>query len=140
MSELYHSQCIPSPLLRRKTFFLWPPMASPLIILLPNLALASLLSLGPFKTSFPTTKPLLLDVLSNFLSLINVLFCHKLLPARLPMLFRPPNSIISTPVSSETVRRVLRKNSFKAVVKKKKPLLSVMLIISTHVLCSCFQF
>ena len=35
------------------------------------------------------------------------------------------NSIISTPVSSETVRRVLRKNSFKAVVKKKKPLLSV---------------
>jgi len=35
------------------------------------------------------------------------------------------NSIISTPVSSETVRRVLRKNSLKAVVKKKKPLLSV---------------
>ena len=36
------------------------------------------------------------------------------------------NSIISTPVSSETVRRVLRKNSFGAVVKKKKkPLLSV---------------
>ena len=35
------------------------------------------------------------------------------------------NSIIPSPVSSETVRRVLRKNSFKAVVKKKKPLLSV---------------
>ena len=35
------------------------------------------------------------------------------------------NSIISTLVSSETVRRVLRKNSFKAVVKKKKPLLSL---------------
>jgi hypothetical protein len=34
------------------------------------------------------------------------------------------NTIIHTPVSSETVRRVLRKNSFKAVVKKKKPLLS----------------
>jgi len=34
------------------------------------------------------------------------------------------NTIISTPVSSETVRRVLRKNSFKAVVMKKKPLLS----------------
>jgi hypothetical protein len=34
------------------------------------------------------------------------------------------NTIIYTPVSSETVRRVLRKNSFKAVVKKKKPLLS----------------
>lgn len=34
------------------------------------------------------------------------------------------NTIIPTPVSSETVRRVLRKNSFKAVVKKKKPLLS----------------
>ena len=31
MSELYHSQCIPSPLLRRKTFFLWPLMASPLV-------------------------------------------------------------------------------------------------------------
>jgi hypothetical protein len=35
------------------------------------------------------------------------------------------NTIISTPVSSETVRRVLRKHSFKAVVKKKKPLLSL---------------
>ena len=35
------------------------------------------------------------------------------------------NTVISTPVSSETVRRILRKNSFKAVVKKKKPLLSV---------------
>jgi transposase len=34
------------------------------------------------------------------------------------------NTIITTPVSSETVRRILRKNSFKAVVKKKKPLLS----------------
>jgi len=34
------------------------------------------------------------------------------------------NSIISTPVCSETVRRVLRKHSLKAVVKKKKPLLS----------------
>lgn len=34
------------------------------------------------------------------------------------------NTIIPTPVSSETVRRVLRKKSFKAVVKKKKPLLS----------------
>jgi transposase len=34
------------------------------------------------------------------------------------------NTIISSPVSSETVRRVLRKNSFKAVVKKKKPFLS----------------
>jgi transposase len=34
------------------------------------------------------------------------------------------NTIISTPVSSETVRRVLRKHSFKAVVKKKKPLLT----------------
>jgi transposase len=33
------------------------------------------------------------------------------------------NTIISTPVSSETVRRTLRKNSLKAVVKKKKPLL-----------------
>jgi hypothetical protein len=35
------------------------------------------------------------------------------------------NSIISTSVSSETIRRILRKNSFKVVVKKKKPLLSV---------------
>lgn len=34
------------------------------------------------------------------------------------------NTIISSPVSSETVRRVLRKNSFKAVVKKKKPFLT----------------
>ena len=83
---------IPSPLLRRKTFFHWPPMTSPLVILLSNLALASLLSLEPFNTSFPTTKPLLLDILPNFLSLINVLFCHKLLLARLPMLLRPPNT------------------------------------------------
>lgn len=36
------------------------------------------------------------------------------------------NSIILNPVSSETVRRVLRNNSFKAVVKKKKPLLSAV--------------
>ena len=34
------------------------------------------------------------------------------------------NTIISNPVSSETVRRILRKNSFKAVVKKKKPKLN----------------
>ena len=34
------------------------------------------------------------------------------------------STIIPNPVSSETVRSVLRKNSFKAVVKKKKPLLS----------------
>src|SRR6266850_368088 len=36
------------------------------------------------------------------------------------------NSIISTPVSSQTVRRVLKKCSFKAVTKKKKPLLSAV--------------
>lgn len=34
------------------------------------------------------------------------------------------NTTISNQGSSETVRRVLRKHSFKAVVKKKKPLLS----------------
>lgn len=34
------------------------------------------------------------------------------------------NSIISEPVSSQTIRRVLKKHSFKAVVKKKKPLLN----------------
>ena len=33
------------------------------------------------------------------------------------------NTVISQPVSSQTVRRVLKKNSYKAVVKKKKPLL-----------------
>ena len=35
------------------------------------------------------------------------------------------NSIISHSVSHHTVRRVLKKNSFKAVVKKKKPFLDV---------------
>jgi transposase len=34
------------------------------------------------------------------------------------------NSIISTPITSQTVRRVLKKNSFKAVTKKKKPMLT----------------
>ena len=34
------------------------------------------------------------------------------------------NTIISSSVSSETVRRVLRKDLFKAVVKNKKPFLS----------------
>jgi hypothetical protein len=34
------------------------------------------------------------------------------------------NTIISNPVSSDTVRRVLKKHSFKAVTKKKKPLLN----------------
>src|SRR6266850_438495 len=33
------------------------------------------------------------------------------------------NTIISHPISSQTIRRVLKKHSFKAVVKKKKPLL-----------------
>jgi transposase len=36
------------------------------------------------------------------------------------------NSIIDDPVSSSTVRRVLKKNSFKAVTKKKKPLLTAV--------------
>src|SRR6266699_1761504 len=35
------------------------------------------------------------------------------------------NSIIPSPVSSQTVRRVLKNHSFKAVTKKKKPLLAV---------------
>jgi transposase len=35
------------------------------------------------------------------------------------------NSIISHPVSSQTVRRVVKKHSLKAVARKKKPLLSV---------------
>ena len=35
------------------------------------------------------------------------------------------NSIIPQSVSTSTVRRVLKKNSFKAVTKKKKPLLTV---------------
>ena len=35
------------------------------------------------------------------------------------------NTIISTPVSSQTVRNTLKEASLKAVVKKKKPLLSV---------------
>jgi transposase len=35
------------------------------------------------------------------------------------------NTVITQPVSSNTVRRVLKKHSFKAVVKKKKPLLGV---------------
>ncbi len=36
------------------------------------------------------------------------------------------NTIIPHPVSSQTVRNVLKKHSFKAVTKKKKPLLSAM--------------
>src|SRR5229473_8508669 len=36
------------------------------------------------------------------------------------------NTIITHPVSSQTVRNVLKKHSFKAVTKKKKPLLSAM--------------
>jgi len=36
------------------------------------------------------------------------------------------NSIISHPVSAQTVRRVLKNHSFKAVTKKKKPLLSAV--------------
>ena len=35
------------------------------------------------------------------------------------------NTIISTPVSSQTVRNTLKEASLKAVVKKKKPILSV---------------
>ena len=36
------------------------------------------------------------------------------------------NSVITNPVSSQTVRRVLKNHSFKAVTKKKKPLLSAV--------------
>src|SRR5713101_2099517 len=36
------------------------------------------------------------------------------------------NTIVPHPVSSQTVRNVLKKHSFKAVTKKKKPLLSAM--------------
>src|SRR5713101_1780854 len=36
------------------------------------------------------------------------------------------NTIIPHPVSSQTVTNVLKKHSFKAVTKKKKPLLSAM--------------
>ena len=36
------------------------------------------------------------------------------------------NAIISHPVSSDTVRMVLKKHSFKAVTKKKKPLLTAV--------------
>ena len=50
------------------------------------------------------------------------------------------NSIISTPVSSQTVRNTLKEASLKAVVKKKKPLLvtilfpyrSILLIVHFH--------
>ena len=34
------------------------------------------------------------------------------------------NSIISDPVSEQTIRNLLKSNSFKAVTKKKKPLLT----------------
>lgn len=36
------------------------------------------------------------------------------------------NTIISNPISAQTVRRVLKKHSFKAVVKKKKPKLTAV--------------
>ncbi len=36
------------------------------------------------------------------------------------------NSIIDNPVSAQTVRRVLKNNTFKAVTKKKKPLLTTV--------------
>ena len=50
------------------------------------------------------------------------------------------NSIISTVVPSETVRRVLRKNLFKAVAKKKKPLLNICKILKDKIdICSEVQ-
>jgi hypothetical protein len=36
------------------------------------------------------------------------------------------NTVISSPVTTQTVRNVLKKHSYKAVVKKKKPLLSAV--------------
>ena len=49
------------------------------------------------------------------------------------------NSIISTLVPSETVRRVLRKNLFKAVTKKKKALAQYKILKDKIDICSEVQ-
>src|SRR5882672_9733668 len=95
------SSCATSPLLRRKTSFLWPLM----VILLAPLHLTwvsvSLLSPEYFRTYFPITKPFVLDVLLNSLLLLSTLLFDKSLLARLPMLLRPPNtSTLSFPILS----------------------------------------
>jgi hypothetical protein len=100
---------------------------APPIILLPNLALASLLSrtlqnlLSNHQTP-PTGWPSKLSARDQHASLTQITTGKA---ANAVQATKHINSIISTPVSSETIRRILRKNSFKAVVKKKKPLLSV---------------
>src|SRR3979490_2889252 len=124
-----NSTCIPSPLLRRKTSSPLLPMVTLHVILPPNLVLAGLPSPGSFDNSSPIHKFLLLVIIPSSLPLINDQSSPKLPLGRLPMLFmvtKHINTIISHPVCPQTVRNMLKQHSFKAVTKKKKPLLTAV--------------
>src|SRR5712692_4371220 len=96
-------------------------MAIPHALLLRKLVLESLLSSGPFMPSSGCPSKLSSRAQHAILSQITMGKVSNAVQAT-----KHINTIIPHPVSSQTVRNVLKKNSFKAVTKKKKPLLSAM--------------
>ena len=119
-------QCTPLPLLKEKTSSPWLLMVIPLALLPQDLASASpriqdsqnspsqlslLLWRSPPKLSSGDQHAILSQIATGR-------------AANATQVTKHINTIIPHPVSVETVRRVLRKHSFKAVVKNKKPFLS----------------
>src|SRR5713226_1137107 len=105
-------------------------MAIPPTLLLRKLVLESLLSSGPFTIFFPIARCLPLVLPPSSPPEPNMLSFHKSPWARFLMQFRPPNTSISS-FSIQSAHRQLemfsrKKHSFKAVTKKKKPLVSAM--------------
>src|SRR3979490_3359773 len=98
------------------------------IILPPNLVLAGLPSLGSFDNSSPIDKFLLLVVIPSSLPLINDQSSPSTTgkATNAVQVTKYINTFISHPVCPQTVRNVLKQHSFKAVTKKKKPLLTAV--------------
>ena len=87
--------------------------------------------LGDFPSSLGATSPLYLSLLEQLALLVSVghfTIVQRILTGKASNAVQAThfiNTIISTPVSSRTVRNILKETSLKAMVKKRKPLLSV---------------
>ena len=119
-------QCTPLPLLKKITSSPWPLMVIPLA-LLPQDCLSqstvsrTLRTLHPNQPCSSGGHPSKLSSRDQHAILSQIATSRA---ANATQVTKHINTIIPHPVSSETVRRVFRKHSFKAVVKKKKPFLS----------------
>ena len=120
----YLNTCTPSLVIRRKISFLWPPIITPLhsCYCLPTwywqvycvqgtsglLSNWQILHAGcPFKLYGHSQHSIITQITTG--KAANVVLATKHI-----------NTIISNPVSSQTVRDVLKRPSFKAVTKKEK--------------------